>query len=42
MGGGFVPHTFPQFLGAASVFLANLSEFPLAVCVALSRSDIDM
>ncbi|ORY26964.1 NAD(P) transhydrogenase beta subunit-domain-containing protein [Naematelia encephala] len=27
MGGGFVPHTFPQFLGAASVFLANLNIF---------------
>lgn len=26
MGGGYVPHTIPQFLGAASVFLANLSE----------------
>jgi NAD(P) transhydrogenase len=26
MGGGLLPHTFPQLLGAASVFLANLSE----------------
>jgi NAD(P) transhydrogenase len=26
MGGGLLPHTFPQFLGAASVFLANLSK----------------
>ena len=35
MGGGFVPHTLPQFLGAASVFLANLSEragtFPMVM-----------
>jgi NAD(P) transhydrogenase len=29
MGGGLLPHTFPQLLGAASVFLANLSEFVL-------------
>ncbi|ORX38067.1 NAD(P) transhydrogenase beta subunit-domain-containing protein [Kockovaella imperatae] len=27
MGGGFVPQTLPQFLGAASVFLANLNIF---------------
>ena len=27
MGGGIIPHTFPQFLGAASVFLANLSKY---------------
>lgn len=27
MGGGLIPHTLPQWLGAASVFLANLSMF---------------
>ena len=27
MGGGWFPQTVPQFLGAASVFLANLSEY---------------
>ncbi|EIW73382.1 hypothetical protein TREMEDRAFT_70959 [Tremella mesenterica DSM 1558] len=27
MGGGLLPHTFPQLLGAASVFLANLNIF---------------
>jgi len=26
MGGGWMPGTVPQVLGAASVFLANLSE----------------
>jgi NAD(P) transhydrogenase len=26
MGGGFVPETIPQWLGAGSVLLANLSE----------------
>jgi hypothetical protein len=26
MGGGLIPETFPQWLGAASVFLANLSK----------------
>jgi hypothetical protein len=26
MGGGLLPETFPQWLGAASVFLANLSK----------------
>jgi len=26
MGGGIIPETFPQWLGAGSVFLANLSE----------------
>lgn len=29
MGGGWVPHTFPQVLAAASVFLANVSEYHL-------------
>lgn len=29
MGGGYLPHTLPQILGAASVFLANLSEYHL-------------
>ena len=31
MGGGLLPHTFPQLLGAASVFLANLSECRLSL-----------
>jgi NAD(P) transhydrogenase len=26
MGGGWVPHTFPELLAASSVFLANVSE----------------
>lgn len=30
MGGGWLPGTIPQALGAASVFLANLSEFTQA------------
>lgn len=36
MGGGLLPHTFPQFLGAASVFLANLSK------LAGARGDIGL
>jgi NAD(P) transhydrogenase len=34
MGGGLLPHTFPQFLGAASVFLANLSKHTVTFEVA--------
>jgi hypothetical protein len=33
MGGGWVPHTFPQVLAAASVFLANVSKYQLLVHV---------
>lgn len=33
MGGGYMPHTIPQWLGAASVFLANLSELSDLYCV---------
>jgi hypothetical protein len=39
MGGGLVPHTFPQFLGAASVFLANLSKLGIT-CVEQSLADL--
>jgi NAD(P) transhydrogenase len=30
MGGGWMPQTFPQLLGALSVLLANLSEYLLS------------
>jgi hypothetical protein len=33
MGGGLLPHTVPQVLGAASVFLANLSECLLLLLI---------
>lgn len=39
MGGGLMPHTFPQALGAASVFLANLSKLGIT-CVEQSLADL--